>query len=210
MFVITIDQVGSRHDRDRAGELCDRLNRDYGDDLALPADQNSGDEVQAVVDRADAAVRLVLSVARTNRWSIGVGVGNVRMPLPDATRKATGDAFIAARDAVTAAKRSEARFAIRPGGDDAHAPFTASEIEPLITMLLLIRARRSEQGWAALDLLAQDKSQQEIAAELGISPAAVSQRVKASAWKVEEATRPTLTKLLEKLEKAIAGTEQRS
>lgn len=207
MFVVTLDQVGSRTDVDRTRELRDRLDRDFGSHLSLPADQNSGDEVQALLADAAATLRLVLSAARDGHWSIGLGIGAVRSPLPDATRKASGPAFIAARHAVTVAKRADARFALRTESDPAGASLTASEVEPLVTMLLLIRARRSKPGWEAVDLLETGSSQQEIAHTLGISPAAVSQRITASLWRTEAAAIPTVAKLLGALEQNVSGTE---
>ena len=122
MFVITADQVASRREADRAGALVDELAARYADDLVLPADQTAGDEIQLVTRSAPTALAIVLDATRTGRWSVGVGVGDIRMPLPDAARKATGSAFIAAREAVTAAKRADGRFALRAAGPDGRAP----------------------------------------------------------------------------------------
>ena len=122
MFVITADQVASRREADRAGALVDELAERYADDLVLPADQTAGDEIQLVTRSAPTALAIVLDATRTGRWSVGVGVGDIRMPLPDAARKATGSAFIAAREAVTAAKRADGRFALRAARSRARPP----------------------------------------------------------------------------------------
>ena len=43
MFVIIADQIDSRHDDDRvAGALTD-IEREHGDDLALPPERTAGD-----------------------------------------------------------------------------------------------------------------------------------------------------------------------
>jgi len=205
MFVITADQIDSRHDRDRASEMIAALAHRHAEAFTLPPDQTSGDEIQLLVGTAADAFAIVLDLTRTGFWSVGVGIGPVRTPLPATTRQATGDAFIAARDAVTRAKRAEARFALaiqpspeplRP--DDAS---TAAEVEALVTMLLLLRQRRSTEGWEAVDLLETGQAQTDIARTLGISTAAVSQRVKSAQWKVERAAHPALVRLLDNLDR---------
>ena len=142
------------------------------------------------------ALAIVVALARTGHWSIGLGVGAVRSPLPDAARKATGPAFIGAREAVDVAKRSEARFALRAPD----AAERAGIVEPLMSMLLLIRSRRSEQGWEVADLMRAGHSQKDAAGILGISAAAVSQRLRAALWRVEEDARRALGVLLAELD----------
>lgn len=213
MFVITADQVDSRNDRDRAGEVIEKLSLRYSHAFVLPPDQTSGDEVQVMVTDAAVALDTLLTIHRTGHWSIGLGVGSVRTPLPAATRQASGTAFIAARDAVTRAKRSDARFALTADATaaDTAAPdsraLSGGEVEALLAMLLLLRQRRSKEGWQVVDLLGEGRSQVDAAATLGISTAAVSQRVKAALWRVEESTRPALVKLLDNLDHATSETD---
>src|SRR3712207_5119329 len=109
MFVVTADQKGSRSDVDRAAHVLDELNRRFGGATVLPVDRTAGDEVQALLAGASDALAMVLDLTRREHWSVGLGIGRVRTPLPADTRAATGDAFIAARDAVDAAKRSPTR-----------------------------------------------------------------------------------------------------
>ena len=75
MFVITADQVGSRTDRDRAGEIIAGLEADFGAAFALPPDQTSGDEIQVMMTDAQAALGVILALHRTGYWSVGLGVG---------------------------------------------------------------------------------------------------------------------------------------
>ncbi|MDY7527217.1 winged helix-turn-helix transcriptional regulator [Cryobacterium sp. MDB1-18-2] len=224
MFVITADQIDSRHDRDRAGEMIARLAADFGPAFLLPPDQTSGDEIQALLTDAATALDVVFALHRSGHWSIGLGIGPVRVPLPHATRQASGAAFIAARAAVTRAKKADARFALDADGSGATAagasagrphpglpagaPILAgAEVEALIATVLLLRQRRSPEGWAAVDLLRGGLSQVDIAARLGITPAAVSQRIKSSLWRVEEAAHPALVRLVEDLEQTSTETD---
>ena len=204
MFVITADQVASRREADRAGALVDELAERYSDDLVLPADQTAGDEIQLVTRSAPTTLAIVLDATRTGRWSVGVGVGDIRMPLPDAARKATGSAFIAAREAVTAAKRADGRFALRAAGPDGPAP--AADVEALIRLLVLLRERRTDHGWEVVELMRAGHQQKEAAALLDVSPAAVSARLKAAMWRAEADARPALERLLAELEAGSGRT----
>ncbi|MCU1408181.1 MAG: DNA-binding protein [Microbacteriaceae bacterium] len=238
MFVITADQIDSRNDRDRAGELIAELSAQFGGSFDLPPDQTSGDEIQILTTDARAAFNTVLAIHRTGHWSTGLGIGSVRTPLPAATRQAAGSAFIAARDAVNRSKKTDARFALEASlpagaaagvgvgagvgasagtdagtgaasGTDAGADASLSpgEVEALISMLLLLRQRRTPEGWDAVDLLEQGLNQSQAASRLGVTTAAVSQRVKSAMWRVEESARPALVRLLGNLDRATTETE---
>jgi len=217
MFVITADQIGSRTDRDRASEVIARLQADFGAAFALPPDQTSGDEIQVMMTDAQAALGVILALHRTGYWSVGIGIGGVRVPLPASTRQAAGSAFVGARSAVTRAKKADSRFAlvVAAGHTAAVAADSGSpaplldgdEVEAILSMLLLLRQRRTTEGWEAVDLLQGGVSQRDIAAALGISAAAVSQRIKSALWRVEAAVRPALVRLLENLDRATSETE---
>ncbi|MBT1634494.1 DNA-binding protein [Clavibacter michiganensis] len=229
MFAITADQKASRRDVDRAGTVRDELAERYDGRLVLPVDRTSGDEVQALVADAATALDIVLRLTRAGRWSVGLGVGEVRTPLPRATREATGPAFIAARDAVTAAKRSPTRFALAveagdpsPRATDDDAPGGTStgptagglpgpaEVEALITLLLLTRDRRTPQGWDVVDRMAGGGTQRDVAAALGITPQAVSTRLRTSAWRAERDALPGLEALLAHLDAGASAGDPKS
>ncbi|HYI32331.1 MAG TPA: DNA-binding protein [Glaciibacter sp.] len=208
MFVITADQIDSRNDRDRAGELITELTTVFGGNFVLPPDQTSGDEIQVLLTDAPACVDVILAIHRTGHWTIGLGVGEVRRPLAVSTRQSAGDAFVSARDAVTRAKRADARFALTsPASEHAAPVLSASEVEAVFAMLLLVRQRRTKEGWQAVDLLQTGRTQAEVAAELDISTAAVSQRLKAALWRTEESVRPALARLLENLDRVTSEME---
>ena len=95
MFVITADQVDSRGRADIVAPTLEALNARFADRLALPPDRNAGDELQVLTADAAAALDLILGLTREGAWSVGLGIGRVRLPLPENTREATGDAFVA-------------------------------------------------------------------------------------------------------------------
>ncbi|GAA2046326.1 hypothetical protein GCM10009819_37720 [Agromyces tropicus] len=199
MYVVTADQVDSRTDVDRSEAMRDHLQERFGDVLRLPVDQTAGDELQLLTADAEAAVDVILELARDGHWSIGLGVGEVREPLPDAVRKATGEAFFAAREAVEAAKRADARFALRAPSSDA-VPVPPDDVEAIARLLLLLRDRRTAQGWEAVDLVRDGRSQKDAAERLGISDAAVSQRLRTAMWSADADARPALVRLVAMLD----------
>jgi hypothetical protein len=199
MYVITADQIGSRADIDRSEAMRLELQAEFGDRLALPVDQTAGDEVQAITADPATALELILALHRAERWSIGLGIGDVREPLPDAVRKAAGPAFVAAREAVDAGKRADGRFALR-AADDRRGLLDAAQVEALIRILLLLRDRRTPQGWEAVDLVRDGRTQKDAARLLGISDAAVSQRLRAAQWNADGDAGPALVRLLADLD----------
>ncbi|NNC13398.1 DNA-binding protein [Planctomonas sp. JC2975] len=198
MFVITADQVDSRHRTDIVDETQHELQGEFAEHLVLAVDRNAGDEVQALTADAGAALGIVLALDRGSAWSIGVGCGAIREPLPSSVRAATGQAFFAAREAVDAAKKRATRFAVRSGADAAAGQ--ASDIEAMIDLLLTVRSRRSTAGWELYDLLADGMTQRDAAARLGISEPAVSSRARAAGIHPEAAAVPALTRLLQDLD----------
>ena len=192
MFVVTADQVGSRTGPDLAGDALRALQERHGPQLALPVDRNAGDELQALTADAATALAIVLELTREGRWSVGVGMGAVRHPLPAQTRAAAGDAFVAARTAVGRAKRSPPRLAMEAVAD----PEAAHDVEAVTDLLLTLREGRSPAGWELYDLLATGLTQAEAGARLGITPQSVSDRARAAGLRVELAAVPALTRLL--------------
>jgi hypothetical protein len=208
MFVITADQVDSRSHADAVAEALARIGDVAPGELLLPAERTAGDEIQALTDRADTAYRLLLELTRDGRWSVGIGVGGVRLPLGDSTRASTGDAFFAARDAIEAAKRTPSRFALRaqpdrgpePGGDPTPGTPTdrvrPADVEALVGLVLALREKRTPKGWEVHDLLASGATQSRAAAALGITQGAVSMRARTGSSREEIAASEALVRLL--------------
>lgn len=188
MFVMTVDQRRSRRDIDRVPDLLDRY-RDF--DLVRPFERTAGDEVQAVCEDAATVVAIALDLVATPHWSVGIGVGSVELPLPDTTRAGRGQAFEAARDAVTRAKNAPAALAVT--GPE---PEAAEDAETASTLVAILVARRSDQGREAVALMAEGMSQTDAAQRLDISKQAMSQRLSVAGWHVENAGRTLASRLL--------------
>ena len=195
MFIITADQIDSRHRADIAGATLDVLNDRYEGRLALPVDRNAGDEIQALVRDAGTALSIIADLTRDEQWSVGCGVGRVRTPLPPHTREASGPGFTAARAAVERAKSAPLRFALA-----SESPGEAASAEALIELLLLIRSRRTAEGWELFDLVASGMTQVAAATALGISPQAASQRARVAGIRSELAAVPALAAVLARVD----------
>ncbi|MCX7521343.1 DNA-binding protein [Microbacterium sp. STN6] len=210
MFVVTADQVNSRNRPDAVAPTLSMLNDEFGSQLALPADRNAGDELQAVSGDAASALSIVLSLTRTDEWSVGLGCGPVRTPLPENARAASGPAFFAARDAVVRAKRAQTRVALAAqseSGDDHSVSALAQETEALLNLLLALRSRRSDAGWELYDLMVTGMPQNEAARRLGISAPAANARARVAGLKIEAAAIPALTRLLADVDRATRRGE---
>ncbi|WP_181243251.1 DNA-binding protein [Glaciihabitans tibetensis] len=186
---------------DLAGAAVAGLNARYEKHLALPVDRNAGDEIQALFATPEPTLALILELTRGGQWSVGCGIGTTRTPLPRNTREASGPAFVAARDAVDRAKRAPFRFALSVADDHL---LGAADVAPLLELLLLLRARRTAEGWELFDLVATGMSQADAAARLAISPQAASQRARTAGIRSELAAMGPLVRLLGEANAAAA------
>lgn len=207
MFVLTIDQKDSRNSSDRVPELLELLG---SQDLALPFERTVGDEVQAVASSPAAVIDAALLALRQGGWSVGIGVGNVGLPLPASTREAGGEAFIAARAAVDRAKKTGDRPPIAVAADPNAGPEAAEAAAHAEAVLILIAGLvrdRSEAEWRILEHVDPHKwgSQSAAARMLGISSQAVSNAVQRAKWQEEWAARPAAEVLLDRADQAACS-----
>lgn len=196
MFVLTADQVRSRTSADAVDDALDTIRVRGGTRLAFAPERTVGDEVQVATDDADCTLDLVLALTRAGSWSVGCGVGAVEPATSPSIRAARGPAFIAAREAVDAAKKRPTRFALRAPEDRAT---DAADTQAFVDLVLSLRARRSEEGWEVFDLVSAGSSQRAIAGELGISEQAVSQRAQTAQVSLELEAVPALGRALVRL-----------
>lgn len=187
MFVMTVDQKGSRRGADLVESLLGALHE-------VPTrrafERTAGDEVQGVLDDAATVVDVALLLARSRQWSVGIGCGPVELPLPPTSRAGRGEAFVLAREAVNRAKNSLGRVAVVGVGA------SAEPADALLSLLADVVHRRSESGWEAVDLLRTGGTQSSIAERLGVSKQAVSSRLRVAMWTHEQRLRPLLAELL--------------
>ncbi|GAA4727393.1 helix-turn-helix domain-containing protein [Isoptericola chiayiensis] len=222
MIVLTVDQRASTTRGDLVPVVLDVLHAcTHGPDgpvdgLVLPFERTVGDEVQGVLaadqDGAELAVELVEELVRDGGWSVGVGVGAVDEPLPDASRAASGPAFVRARAAVEQAKRKGLSVPLALSGAEGEPAATvAADAEALLRLCGAVTARRSVAGWEAVDTLGEhptsDGPQRAAAEALGISEQAVSQRLRTALWHETEAVRPLVVRLVAAADTAATAAD---
>lgn len=172
VVVLTVDQDASR---DRPDEVPAGLAALADVPTLLAFDRTAGDEFQGVLDDPAAVVRALEVLLRAGEWNIGLGIGEVETPLPDTARAGRGPAYVAAREAVTAAKSSP--WHVRASGTPADA---VRALESAIWLWAALLARRTPRGWEVADLVDQGHTYEETASRLFISQSAVSQRAAAA------------------------------
>lgn len=170
-IVLTIDQHDSRKGPDLVPTALEAL---APVPTLRPFERTAGDEIQGVIDDAAALPRLLLPLLRQQTWAIGIGAGLVETPLPPQTRAGRGEAYLAAREAVTAAKASPWQLCVRGDRPQARA------LETTIWLWAAVLARRTTRGWEVADLVQEGLTYEQAAQHLQISPSAVSQRAQAA------------------------------
>jgi hypothetical protein len=191
VFVITADQKDSRGAPDHVPAMLEILN---GHRVVRAFERTAGDEVQGLLDDAGAVVGVLVALVRAGWW-VGIGVGDVDRPLPRSARAGRGDAYVAARRAVEAAKSAPGGVAVA-SGDGAAGVERAERAEAAAWLLAALLSRRTREGWEVIDLVAAGANGVEAAAKLGISPQAVSSRLRVAGWAEEQRGRALLQWLI--------------
>ncbi len=205
-WVVTADQVKSRTGRDRVPDALEELQTVS---TTRAFERTAGDEIQAVLARGADVVGALRVLVRLGDWRVGLGGGAIETPLPASTRAGRGPAFVAAREALSAARRAPGGIAVRlgPGGRDVSGPgyrrgrrdetaetsaapdalydegaAVAADAETMLWLLADLWHRRSPEGWEVVELFTAGQNGQQSARSLDISPSAVSQRASAARW----------------------------
>lgn len=214
MYVLTIDQRHSRTSEDRVPGLLEAL---ADVPTAAPFDRTAGDEVQGLLDDP-AAVRAALLIAlRDGDWHCGVGAGEVDDDSwSTGTRAGRGPAYLAAREAVEAAKSLPGSVAIRvPAAAEKSAAESsaakssatrwAADCEAVWTLVASLVLDRTEAQWRTVDAVDRSPTQAAAAETLGITPTSVAGNLRASRIREERAAYPALDRLLTGAHEAALG-----
>lgn len=206
MFAVTIDQQHSRRTADEVPTLLRSLSAVQ---TVLPFERTVGDEVQGLLDSADAVLATVEATMRSGDWSVGIGLGEVETPLASSVRATRGEALLRARTAVEAAKKMPpVRIAVR-GADDAETvpvardiPGPAAGIAPVIEAQALLRLvglvlqRRKEGQWRVIDAVRAAPDRAAAADALGITVQSISKALITSGEDVVRDVYPLLARVL--------------
>ncbi|MGC2942439.1 MULTISPECIES: helix-turn-helix domain-containing protein [unclassified Brevibacterium] len=169
MFVLTIDQQDSRSNVDAVPRILDALSPIA---TVVPFARTIGDEVQGVLDDPEAVAEGVRRIGTDSGWHIGIGIGEVERPLPEATAEGRGAAFYAARQAVETAKSAPAHLVVDADPYSEHSGLAEAALRLLVSTLGELRSQ--SRGYVGFRLDHPDATQAEIAAEFDVSQQAVS------------------------------------
>ncbi|MFI7483984.1 hypothetical protein ACH9EU_16385 [Kocuria sp. M1R5S2] len=206
MYVVTLDQC-RREDGDLVPALVRHLD---GLRTEVPFQRAGEHLVQGIATDPATAVSAALAGLRGGTWRVGIGVGPV---LLEAATDAAGRTGVRADGPGTAHARRAAERASRSGrvpvcvaADDDDV---AAEAEAVLRLLGRIVVLRTEAEWRVVDLLVPGARGQQkvVAAELGITPQAVSKAVARALWQEEWDARPAAARLLSLCETPAAGGE---
>ncbi|MGA8246649.1 MAG: transposase [Nocardioides sp.] len=171
VVVLTVDQDASRSGPDAVPAALAAL---AAIPCLRPFERTVGDEFQGLLDDPAALPAALEPLLRAGAWNIGIGIGEVETPLPAQARAGRGPAYLAAREAVTAAKSSPWRVRVSGPTDASRA------LESAVWLWAALLARRTSRGWEVADLVDQGLTYDETAGRLSISQSAVSQRAAAA------------------------------
>lgn len=178
VVVLTVDQDGSREGTDQVPVALETLSAVA---TRLPFERTVGDEFQGVLDDPAALVAALEQLLRAGAWNVGIGIGEIETPLPDTARAGRGPAYLAARDAVTAAKTSPWHVrALSVGDPDDGRGDRVRALESAVWLWAALLGRRTPRGWEVADLVDQGLTYDQTASRLGITQSAVSQRAAAA------------------------------
>lgn len=212
MFVLTIDQRDSRTHEDRVPSLLSSLE---GTPVAAEFQRTAGDEVQGLLTEPSAVRSALLIALRQGWWHCGIGVGAIEPGSFDTgVRAGRGPGYLAAREAVDAAKNLTGSVAVRAGGDDdpATAPTAAGWAEDCEAVWQLVAALvlgRTEAQWRVVDAVDATDTQVQAATELGMRPTSVAGALRLSRIREERAVYGALDRLLAGAHAAL-GADGRS
>ena len=217
MIVLTIDQEGSRREADRVPELLEKLA-----DVRTVAgfERTVGDEVQGLLEDADAACTAIRSAMRMGGWHVGIGIGQVDDDALAEIRSGTirtgrGSAFIRARAAVEQAKKYPVSVAVVAGdgkgaGGEADvadgvvgvvgASSAPDAVQAVLHLIGVVVSERTPAQQEVVNLLATGMTGREIAAALAISEPSVSRRRRLAHVAEEDAAWPVVGRMLAELD----------
>ena len=201
VFVLTFIQRSAQHSLTALSDELAKLNPRVAFAQTYP------DEIQGAFDCASDALHAALIAARDNGFWVGIGIGELNIPRfagalgAVSTTDCTGDALEFSRLAVEAARTGAPARGIAVS---AHNRAVADMASGLTRLLYRVCADRTEAEWRVVDLLVPGVrgQQRAVAQALGITTQAVSRTLMRSLWHEEQAARPAVLDLLNRLDSA--------
>ena len=190
-----------------SAELDDRLTRELAElPTTVPFQVTGPGQVRGLTKYAHTAVHASMIALRYNRFSVAIGAGEVfltRVTDPQGRWAVTaeGPGMLFGHSAAVTLRAGE-RACVRVAAADDEA---AAQAQAVLRLVGNIVSERSEAEWRVVDLLVPGArgQQRAVAAQLGITPQAVSKAVVRSLWREEWDARPAAATLLQNCEPTV-------
>jgi hypothetical protein len=197
-IVVTLDQRASRHRPDDVARMADELNSAAHDGLTLELVRTAGDEMQGLVATGDGLATIVSRCLEEGDWWIGIGLGQVDVPLGRTARESRGPGFWHARDALTLAHKQKGGppgpVAVVGEPDD-----IAQDLEAALSALAFIVTRRTARQREAIAASRGAHGLLGIARRLGIGVSAVSQLLRTAGREEQRRLESLIARLAEQV-----------
>ena len=131
------------------------------------------EEISLLTRDAESEAQVVMAFLSASEWAIGIGGHDPSVAARSCTGKRAGT--VGASIATISQNSSIASSEL------------ASDISAAFSLIGHVLTRRTEEGREATALMRQGYTQNDAAAELGISKQAMSQRLVAAGWQAEQA-----------------------
>ncbi|MDO4908513.1 MAG: helix-turn-helix domain-containing protein [Corynebacterium sp.] len=135
------------------------------------------EDMVTIVESPEAMANTTMALLSVGDWAIGLGITSS----PSAERAQT----VAAQALGRTARPGTVRARLDARGPEAKS--MAADIAGAFIMISFILAKRTDEGREATSLMRGGLTQNEAAAELGITKQAMSQRLQAAGWAAEQA-----------------------
>lgn len=183
-----------------SSEMDRQLTRELGDlSTSAPFQPTGPGEVRGLTEDPEAAVSATMIALRDGRYAVAIGVGEVFLtrvtdPQGRLAVAADGAGMLYGHEAA-ATVRGIDRVGVRVCAADQQSAVEAQAVLKLVGRIVSVR---SEAEWRVVDLLTPGArgQQKDVAAQLGITPQAVSKAVVRSLWHEEWDARPAAATLL--------------
>lgn len=183
-------------------DMDHELTRELSDlDTSAPFQPTGPGEVRGLTEDPHTAVSAAMIALREGRYAVAIGVGEVfltRVTGPEGRLAVAADgAGMLYGHEAAATQRLNERVAVRVCAADQQS---AAEAQAVLKLVGRIVSVRSDAEWRVVDLLTPGArgQQKDVAAQLRITPQAVSKAVVRSLWHEEWEARPAAATLLQR------------
>lgn len=142
------------------------------------------EDIRTTAHTPAAVVETVLALLASGEWAVGIGI--VSEPEAPEPSPAMVDRAVSTATAALGSTHRAGTLKVKVVPRKQDSAEIAGDIVSAFLLITAVVAKRSEEGRQATSLMRRGYTQNEAAAELGISKQAMSQRLQAAGWQAEK------------------------